>query len=110
MRPSPITPTRLHRQQHGEGLRRLAIQAGCFELVEDDRVGLAERVEPLAGDLAEAADGQAGAGERVPPDDLLRQAQLQAEPADFVLEQVAERLDQLEAEFRRAGRRRCGAA
>ena len=35
----------------------------------------------------------------MPPDDLLRQAQLQAELAHFVLEQVAQRLDQLEAKF-----------
>ena len=53
------------------------------------------------GDFAEAADGQARAGERVPPDDFLGQAELQAELADFVLEQVAQRLDQLEAELRR---------
>ena len=33
----------------------------------------------------------------MPPDDVFRQAELQAEPADFVLEQVAQRLDQLEA-------------
>ena len=67
--------------------------------LDDDRVGFAERVEPLAGDFAEAADGEAGAGERMPPDDFFGQAELQAELADFVFEQVAQRLDQLEAEF-----------
>ena len=51
------------------------------------------------GDLAQAADGQAGAGERVPPDQRVGQAELEAEAADLVLEQVAERLDQLEAEL-----------
>ena len=34
----------------------------------------------------------------MPPDDVLRQAQLHAQPADLVLEQVAQRLDQLEAQ------------
>ena len=37
----------------------------------------------------------------MPPDEVFRQAQLQAQPADFVLEQVAQRLDQLEAQLRR---------
>ena len=53
------------------------------------------------GDFAQAAHGQARAGERMPPDDFFRQAELQAELADFVLEQIAQRLDQLEAELRR---------
>ncbi len=53
----------------------------------------------LARDFAEAADGEAGAGEGVPPDDFFGQAELQAELADFVFEQVAQRLDEVEAEF-----------
>ena len=53
------------------------------------------------GDFAEAADGEARAGERVSPDDVFRQAELQAELADFVFEQVAERFDQLEAQLGR---------
>ena len=36
----------------------------------------------------------------MPPDDVLGQAELQAQRADFVLEQVAQRLDQLEAQVR----------
>ena len=90
---------RLHRQEHGERLGDLAVEAGLSQLFEEDGVGLAEDLEPLGGDLAQAADGQAGAGERVPPDQALGQAQLQAQPADLVLEQVAERLDQLEAQL-----------
>ena len=101
VRASPITPTRLHRQQHGERLRRAAIEAGRFDFADDDRVGFAERVEPLARDFAQAAHGEARAGERVPPDDFFRQAELQAELADFVFEQVAQRLDELEAELGR---------
>ena len=70
-----------------------------MQLVEEDRVGLAEDLEPLGGHLAQAADGQAGAGERVPPDQGVGQAELDAQPADLVLEQVAQGLDQLEAEL-----------
>ena len=42
---------------------------------------------------------QAGAGEGMPPDDVLGQAQHFADLAHFVLEQLAQRLDQLEAQF-----------
>ena len=68
------------------------------ELLAGDRVGLAQDVEALAGDLADDPDAEAGAGERVPPDDLGRQAELLADQADLVLEQRAQRLDQLELE------------
>ena len=37
----------------------------------------------------------------MPPDEVFGQAQLHAQPAHFVLEQVAQRLDQLEAELLR---------
>ena len=37
----------------------------------------------------------------MPPDEFFRQAELQAEPADFVFEQIAQRFDQFEAELRR---------
>ena len=89
----------LDRQQHGERLGDLALEPGALQLVEEDGVGLAEDLEPLGGHLAQAADGQAGAGERVPPDQRVGQAELDAQPADLVLEQVAQRLDQLEAEL-----------
>ena len=53
-------------------------------------------VEPLAGDLADDPDAEAGAGERVAPDHRRRQAELLADRADLVLEQGAQRLDELE--------------
>src|SRR4028119_596548 len=51
------------------------------------------RARPWGGD----AEGEAGAGEGVAAADLLRDVQLAAEHADLVLEQLAERLDQLHA-------------
>jgi hypothetical protein len=50
----------------------------------------------LRGDLAGDADGEARAGEGVAADDVRRQAQLAAQGADLVLEQLAQRLDQLQ--------------
>ena len=49
-----------------------------------------------ARDLAGDADGEARARERVAPDEMLGQAQLAAERAHLVLEQLAQRLDQLQ--------------
>ena len=69
--------------------------------LDDDCVGFAQRVESIASDFTEAAHGQTGAGERVSPDDFFRQAELQAELADFVFEQVAQRFDQVETQLRR---------
>ena len=53
-------------------------------------------------DLAGHADGEAGARERVAADEGLGQAELAAERAHLVLEQLAQRLDQLQ--FMRSGR------
>ena len=70
-----------------------------MQLVEEDGVGLAEDLEPLGRHLAQTADGQTGTGERMAPHQGIRQTQLEPQPADFVLEQVAQRLDQLEAQL-----------
>ena len=51
----------------------------------------------LGRDLADDADAEPGPGERLAPDDLVGQAELGADRAHLVLEQVAQRLDQLEA-------------
>ena len=50
----------------------------------------------FGGDLADDADRQAGARERLPPNDLLGQTELAAHRADLVLEQQPQRLDELE--------------
>ena len=39
---------RAHRQQHGEGLPDLIVEAGLADFVEIDGVGLAQNVELLA--------------------------------------------------------------
>ena len=99
MRPSPWTPTERTSASSTTGhLPDVAVEAGAGELLAGDRVGLAQDVEPLAGDLADDPDAQAGAGERLAPDDLGRQAELLADQADLVLEQRAQRLDELELE------------
>ena len=53
------------------------------------------------GDLADDPDREARARERLAVDHLLRQAQLQPDGANLVLEQVPQRLDELELQVRR---------
>ncbi|GGQ30916.1 hypothetical protein GCM10010215_63780 [Streptomyces virginiae] len=84
------------REQDDRALPDLAVQAGGGELVAGDGVGLAQQVQALLGDLADDADAEAGAGEGLALDDLVGQAELLADHADLVLEQLAQRLDELE--------------
>jgi hypothetical protein len=60
------------------------------------QLGLPEDIEPMLGHFAHAAHRQPRTGEGMPPDDVVRHAELQAQLANLVFEQIAERLDQLE--------------
>ena len=81
--------------QDGEVLVHLLVFAGLFQLFAVDRVGKAQRVGLLLGDLAHDADGKTRAGERLAGDEILGQAQLAAELAHLVLKEQAQRLDDL---------------
>ena len=105
--------------QDAERLPQLAVQAGLADLVLQDVVGVAQEVQALLGRLAaDDADRQAGAGERLAPDEALGQAELGADGADLVLEERAQRLDEVELQVVgqaadvvvRLDRRRAGAA
>ena len=74
------------------------VDAGPVNLLEDDLVGVAEDGQALGRDLAEKADGQAGAGEGMLEDEVAIGAELEPEGADLVLEKLLERLDQGELE------------
>ncbi len=86
-----------HRQDGDEGLPDFVIQPVFADLVDIDRIGLAQNLQLFAGDLAGAADGKAGAGEGVAADETVGQAQFAAQGADLVLEQLAQRFDQFQA-------------
>ena len=88
----------LDRQQHGKDLAGGAVEVGGIDLVEEDLVAQTQGVEALAGYLAEDAHGEAWAWEGVAPDDFFGQAEDLAEFAYFVLEEVSEWFDELEAE------------
>ena len=66
-------------------------------LVDIDSVRLAQNIQLLAGDFAGAADGKTGAGEGVAADERGRETKFTAQRAHLILEQFAQRLDQLQA-------------
>src|SRR5262249_45040436 len=78
-----------------ERLPDVVVEPGATNLLDIDVVGAAQDVELFPRDLAGATDGQPRAGKRMPADESLRQAELAAERAHLVLEQLAQRLDQL---------------
>ncbi|MPL73681.1 hypothetical protein SDC9_19487 [bioreactor metagenome] len=84
------------RQDRHEGLPDLVVEPVLADLVDIDRIRLAQDREFLAGDLAGAADRQARAREGVTADELRRQAKLATKGADLVLEEFTQRLDQLQ--------------
>ena len=56
---------RLDRQEHGEGLPDRVVKSGIADLFEIDRIGLAQDVGLVAGDLAGHADRMARPRERL---------------------------------------------
>ena len=83
-------------EQNGEGLPDLLVESRGFDFGDDDVVGILEEGDAFGGDFAEDADGEAGAGEGLALEDLFGHLEVAADAADFVFEEVAERLDELE--------------
>src|SRR5690606_15577972 len=86
-------PTR--RSSDLKGLPDLVVLTRLADLVEIDRVGLTENVELFAGDTAGAADSKARPREGVTTNKAVRNADVATELTDLVLEELAQRLDQL---------------
>src|SRR5204862_6563689 len=89
----------LDREQHGEVLPDFVRELGLLDLLGHDLVRFAEDLEALRGDQAGAAHREAGAGEGLALDQLLRQAELAADAARLVLEERLQGLDQPEAQL-----------
>ena len=85
-----------HGQQHGEGLPQRRVEVRRADFFVHDGVGPAQHVQARFGDLAQAAHREPRAGEGVAPEHVVRHAHGLARAAHLVLEQLAQRLDQLE--------------
>src|SRR6266516_953880 len=86
---------RADRRQHRERLPQLAVEPRAADLLLEDRVGLAQDLEPLARHLADDPDRQPWPRERLPPDHPFREAELLADAPHLVLEEQSQRLDEL---------------
>jgi len=87
-------------QQHRERLPDLAVEAGRLDLVNDDGVCGLQQGHALGRDLAQNAHRETGAGKRLAIDDVVGHAEVAADAADLVLEEVAQWLDELELHVR----------
>ena len=76
VRLSPMTPTERTGQEDGEGLRDGVVEPGRADLVEHDLVGLLEDRDLLARHFAGDPHGETRPRERVPRQELARQAEL----------------------------------
>ena len=93
----------LHRQQYRKALPHALVPAGLAHFIDHDRIGLLQQCDLVAGDVAENADREAWAWKRLPNQEFLLDAEVAADAAHFVLEQLAQRLHELELHaFRQA--------
>ena len=95
----PVThdTDRTHRQEHGKGLADSVVQVVRAEFLDEDIVGELQQLGKLAPDLAEDAHAEPRARERMPVHHLARETELHADLPDLVLEQLAQRFDELHA-------------
>ena len=85
---------------HGDKiLPDLACQAVFIEFLTQNGVGFPQRLEPVAGDGAQAPHAEARTRERLAVDHAFRQAQRIADDADLVFVKELERLDKGEAQL-----------
>src|SRR5664280_276889 len=87
---------RHYRQEHRERLPDLVVHSGALDFADDNVVGFLQQGPALGSHLAQDAHRQSRPGKRLTLQDLFRHAQVAADLAHFVLEQVFEWLDQLE--------------
>ena len=90
---------RLDRQQDGEGLPDVGVDAEIMQFLDKDAVGFLEQFDLFGCDVAEYSHAEAGAGERVPLEDFVGNAEVFADQTDLVFEKLRERLDELQVHF-----------
>src|SRR5258708_14693792 len=86
----------LDRQEYRKGLAGLLVPACPAQFLDEDVIGQSQRLSRLGGNLAEDAHAEAGPRKRVAVQHGCGEPELDANAAHLVLEQLAQRFDQLE--------------
>ena len=81
-------------QQHSESLPDFVIEPRLADLVQINRIGFAQNIAALFGNLARNADCKTRPWEGMAAHKLLVQTQFAAQRAHFIFEEFAQRLDQ----------------
>ena len=81
--------------EHREILVDVAVDAGDFDFLAEDSVRILENIELFLGDVAEDTYGKSGARERLTPDKIFGDTELESDLADLVFKQVAQGLYEL---------------
>ena len=102
LRPSPNTPTDFTGRNTANAWLDCIVEALRAQLRDEDVVGAAQQIRVLFASPRRGCARRARARERMPLHELPRQAELRADPAHFVFEQIAQRLDSFR--FMRSGR------
>lgn len=84
-----------HIRERGEVLSERLVDASLGDLFAIDGVGLLHKLDLFRRDFADDADAEARAGERLAIDEMLGDAKLAASLSHLILEQEAQRLDDL---------------
>ena len=82
------------RKKCSAGLPDFVIPSAGFEFTDEDGVGAAAGLEAPGGDFADDPHGEAGAGEGVAVEQVVRDAEGGPEFADVILEKFGERLEE----------------
>src|ERR1051325_2047471 len=85
-----------YRQEPRERLRRLVVPAGSAQLVDEYCIGALQQLDVRFLDRAQDSHAESRAGKRMAKHHLARQTECQAELAHLVLEELAQRLEELE--------------
>ena len=92
----PHDPDALDRQQDCEGLPELPVVIPRPDLLHQDRIRIAEDDQPLFGHRADDPHRKSRSRKGLSPDHVIGHPELLSEEPDLVLEEVLQRLDELQ--------------
>src|SRR5713226_500545 len=86
-------------QEHSERLPDFRIKPGALDLGHYDVIAFAQNLQPLRSDFTQDSHRQAWSWKRLALQNFLWHSEVAADFADFVFEQLFQRLDQFEFHF-----------